>query len=198
MKKYLFLFLFQAVFVYSERVLDFSCHELGEIRGGIFFFTNELNRDVYDSAIPFLELEGNHFFSSKYSAWGNAGVVWSSGKTKTFLTLTKMNITTVSIGMKRFVPISTKDIKFYVGAGLSFAVANTRFNSDYMSETMTRISPGIVGKLGFLFQRESNIFLDIFFDYYFQPTLKSVPGSFYQQFTDLGGFRTGLGIGYLF
>lgn len=200
MKKKLFciLCLLSYSFLESTRIMDLKDHDLLEFRAGEFFFTSENNRAVYSAGIITLELEDNHFLSSKYSLWGNLNVAWSKGQTPTFNTPTHMDIAIFSFGGKRFFKVTPREVKFYLGIGLTAAIAHNTSDSEYLADTMTRFSPGAVGKIGFLFQHPSNFVFDIFFDYYIQPTLKSMNGAFYQKITDVGGFHTGAGIGYLF
>ncbi|MCH9617265.1 MAG: hypothetical protein SP4CHLAM5_07890 [Chlamydiia bacterium] len=182
----------------ASRIMDLKGHDFLEFRAGEFFFTQQSNRDTYGSEIITLEVEDNHFLSSKYSVWGNVNVAWSSGKTRYFETPTDMSITIVSIGGKRFVPVTQKEIKFYLGVGITAGVANTTCQNPYLSDTMTRFSPGVVGKFGFIAQHKSNFAFDLFFDYYIQPTLKNLNGSFFDKATEIGGFHAGVGIGYIF
>jgi hypothetical protein len=182
----------------STRIMDLKGHDYLEFRAGEFFFTDKNNRATYGSEIITLEVEDNHFFSSKYSIWGNVNTAWNSGATVSFSTPTDMSITILSIGGKRFFPVTQKEIKLYLGIGLTAGVAHTTNNADYLADTMTRFTPGVVGKFGFIAQHKSNFTFDLFFDYYIQPTLKSMNASFFDKVTDVGGFHTGVGIGYIF
>lgn len=69
--------------------------------------------------------------------------------------------------------------------------------TDYLFKKTVRLSPGCVGKVGLLFQTRSRFLVDLFFDYYYQPTAVQKSSSS-DSSVNLGGFRTGVGIGYCF
>ncbi len=180
----------------KEETLD--KHNLIEARAAYFFFTNTDAREIYHNGTIDLELEHNYWFTSRYSVWTNLNFIWQSGKSQTLSTPTWINITTLSLGAKEFFSIWKETIKLYLGLGITGAYVRTKDQTNHLPQKTIRWSPGCVGKFGFLFHYKPRVFVDLFFDYYYQPTPTRKGRSFTDSVIDLGGFRTGAGIGYSF
>ena len=150
-------------------------------------------------------LEDNYWFKKTTSVFVNGNMTWSKGETPFFYTGTDLYLPTFSVGIKEFFYFPATDIFTYLGIGLSFCIPYTHNYYAYSSPDIVRFSPGLVFKTGFLITSKSrilrklpNVILDLFFDYYVQPTTQIMNASFQQSLIDIGGFRTGGGLGYLF
>lgn len=172
--------------------------DLLEFRASYFFFTLQNPRNVYGTSLFSLEAENNYWFWKATSVFANFNFTWDAGKTVALNTPSQMYIPTLSAGVKEFFPITEKDLFVYLGIGLSVAIPYTVDSSNHLDTYTTRFSPGLVGKSGFLWMVKPRIAFDFFFDYYLQPTTKKMNSSFGGSLTDIGGFRTGGGVGYLF
>ncbi|MCH9617268.1 MAG: hypothetical protein SP4CHLAM5_07920 [Chlamydiia bacterium] len=174
-------------------------HDILEFRAGYFFFTEAYAGKIYGPGTVSLEVENNYWFLSWASGWINFNFTWGSGSPPSTAVSTHMNISCLSGGAKAFLPIDTDQIyRLYLGAGLSAAIIMTKDETAYLPTNLVRFSPGIAVKSGLLICPYKRLAIDLFFDYYFLPTSRSIDLSFYQSLTDVGGFRAGLGLGYLF
>lgn len=198
MKKIFILFVIPFALYSKCRVIDYTYHDMLTIRAGNFFFTSSTARQTYGSEIIDLEVENNFWFFSKWSFWQNYNIVWNSGRNANLNSYTSMNISTISIGIKKFFKFPRVPIHLYLGAGPTLQIANSTISSPYLPSNTTKVGGGVVGKFGFLFQSPQNIMIDAFFDYYYQPTGRVVNADNLSNWNDIGGFRAGGGIGYLF
>ena len=178
---------------------------LFEARGSYFFFTQQNPRNIFGTSLYSVELEDNYWFKNTTSVFVNANMTWAEGSTLFFNTRTDMIIPTLSLGVKEFFYVPGSEFSAYLGVGLSFALPYSHNYYEYAPADMVRFSPGLVFKSGFLViprtrlsRKMINFIADIFFDYYLQPTTQEIHASFGQSLIDVGGFRTGGGLGFLF
>ena len=162
-------------------------------RAGYFFFTDGTNREVWDNGTIDVELENNYWYTNRYSTFQNINFIWRDG-TSSFNTPVSINMATISLGIKQFFPIIKDYFNAYLGFGFTCGLVWTNNESNFIPNHNFWASPGIVGKSGLVFFTERAIMFDLFFDVYYQPIWTSALDSY----TDMGGFKTGLGIGYLF
>lgn len=167
-----------------------------EARGGYFRFANSDAREIYRDGTPDVELEGFFFANRHFMPWINANYVWREGRSEAVHNKTEMKMGTGSIGAKVRFPARPSSAYFYLGLGLSAAYLHLWDHSSFLPHVTTRWSVGCVGKGGILIYIYRNLFTDLFFDYYYQPmkTRSSLP----QNSLNLGGFRTGGGVGWSF
>jgi len=171
-----------------EDILEFRVSYCG--------FQNSTASDIYGNALG-LEIE-NIFKMKKYSLWINFNYVSEKGSSLNVHNRTHLYLSTLSFGPKVFFPIKTSKVNFYLGAGLTGAYVHVKDDTDYLPSTTRKWSVGCVGKTGFLVNLHKSIFLDLFFDYYYQPTPTRKSSSLSQRYLNLGGYHTGVGMGYLF
>jgi hypothetical protein len=211
MKKYL---LFVAIFCRANLTceesssIDDNKREVwltsAELRAGYFYFIDENAREIYDNGTIDLEIENNIWWTHYNSFWVNFNFIWANGQSELFLTASNVNIATLSGGIKGFFPIKSSyiealqpyyidEVEVYLGVGFAAAIIWTNDQTAFLPNQTVRFSPGVAAKFGFLIHLGKNFFLDPFFDYYYQPTTTRQNNT-----VDIGGFRTGAGIGYLF
>lgn len=166
-----------------------------QVRGGYFRFANHTARKIYHQGAPDVELQGDFFIQTFCNPWINVNYVWREGRSIPLSDKTKLKLATMSIGNNMQFPFFTPHLKFYLGVGLSTAYLHLHDYSNHLPEHTHRWSIGVVGKSGF-FTSFNHFLLNLFFDYYYQPVRTSSTLS--ERQLNVGGFRTGLGLGYLF
>ena len=169
-----------------------------QARAGYFLFTKEANRKIFDTGSVDLELEYNWRFFSHTSLFLNGNFTWDNGYTVGFKTPTTIYLPTFSFGLKQFFNFFTPQVQGYLGFGAVAAIPMTQDHSPYIPTDTVRFSPGILWKSGILFYLPVRWTLDLFFDYYLSPVGRRIDLPWLQQITDVGGFRTGLGLGVEF
>ncbi len=173
-------------------------HDALQFRAAYFFFTEKSPRDVYSNQILSLEVENGYWFFPKWSFWQNVNVIWNNGRTS-LNNATDMNVTTISFGLKKYFPLFNTSLQWYLGVGPTIEIANSTISgTPYLPRSTTEVGGGVVGKAGLFLQFTSNVIIDGFFDYYYEPIPQKVNSQLFGNWTDIGGFHAGAGIGYLF
>ena len=172
---------------------DFTGLNLLGARAAYFFFTDGTNREVWDNGSIDLEIENNYWFANYYSTFQNINFIFKDGDS-TFGTPVRINMATISLGVKEFFPIGQDALIAYLGFGLTCGLVWANNQSQFIPNQDFWASPGIVGKSGLLLIPMCQVVIDLFFDVYYQPIWTSASDSY----ADMGGFRTGGGICYLF
>jgi len=176
-------------------ILSFGVDGDLRIRVGVFGFTSRTARKIYGGAAPDIELQGDFYVRSFFNPWINVNYVWKEGKSEGLKDKTYFQLGTLSIGFNLLFP-HYKFFQFYIGPGFSSAYLHTTDRSNYLPKTTGRFSVGVVGKGGFLIPLYRNLVLDLFFDYYYQPV--RTRSSLSERQINVGGFRTGGGLGWKF
>ena len=167
-----------------------------QIRGGYFRFANHSARKIYHQGTPDIELQGDLFFYTFFNPWINVNYVWKEGRSNPLSNKTELQLATMSLGSNMQFFRYRSLLKCYLGIGFSTAYLHLHDHSTDLPHHMHRWSIGVVGKSGFFVNFYRHLFLDLFFDYYYQPVRTTSTLSESQ--INLGGFRTGAGLGYLF
>ncbi len=181
----------------SEEEKNFSFFEgTLQVRAGYFQFTSDWGRKIYGNGAPDIELEGGVRIHPNISLWSNLNYVWKTGHSTAFANGTHLDLGTLSLGVNLTTPFKRSSTLVYVGLGISGAYVHTKDHTVYLPTNTSKLGFGCVAKLGILTPCIKHFFLNPFFDYYYQPihTRNSADHSS----VDVGGFRTGLGIGYNF
>lgn len=161
-----------------------------EIRGSAFFPAKEQFRKAYGDVNGTYGVEAdidlpcdNHLWLNfdQFSKHGNAHGSRHS----------QMCLSTFSIGLKRFASLNCWS-SAYLGLGVSLSSVYFKHCFDDCRKTDRRGSIGVVAKSGVIVDLWCDFFLDVFADYYYQPV------SYRHRTTNVGGLRTGAGIGYRF
>ena len=172
---------------------DYKGRDLLVGRGAYFFFTDGTNREIWDDGTIDLEIENTYWFTNYYSTFQNINFIWKDGASS-FGTPVSIDMATISIGVKEFFSIVPSLLNGYLGFGFTCGLVWTNNKSEFIPNHYFWASPGIVGKSGLILFAKSKVSIDIFFDAYYQPIWSGALNSY----TDMGGFRTGVGMGYLF
>ena len=199
MKKIFYTFLSLPLLLFArEKVVNHHGHNLLQARAAYFYFTEKSPRDVYGNQICSIEVENGYWFFPRWSFWQNVNVIWNDGKS--YLgNPTNMTVTTISFGLKKYFPLYSTSMKWYLGVGPTIEIATASISdTPYLPNNNTEVGGGVVGKAGVLLQFTNNVVIDGFFDYYYEPIPQNVNSQNLDNWTDIGGFHAGAGIGYLF
>lgn len=167
-----------------------------QVRAGYFQFTSNWAQEIYGAGAPDIELEGSVKLHPYLSLWGNLNYVWKGGDSTPFENTTHLDLVTLSLGANAMAPLGCSFTFIYLGFGISGAYVHTKDESPYLPTHTSKFGVGCVGKFGFLVFCSKHFFVNPFFDYYYQPIHARNTGIHSQ--VNLGGFRTGLGVGYQF
>ena len=167
-----------------------------QVRAGYFQFTSDWAKKIYSNGTPDIELEGSVRIHSNISVWSNFNYVWKAGHSTAFANGTHLDLGTLSLGVNLMTPFKRSSALVYVGLGISGAYVHTKDHTAYLPTNTSKLGVGCVAKLGVFIPCIKHIFLNPFFDYYYQPI--HTRNSANHSTVDMGGFRTGLGIGYSF
>ena len=181
----------------AEGSKDFSLLEgTLQVRAGYFQFTSNWAKKIYGKGIPDIELEGSVKIHPNISLWSNLNYVWKAGHSTVFANGTHLDLGTLSLGANLMTPFKRSATLVYVGLGISGAYVHTKDHTAYLPTDTSKLGVGCVAKLGIFISCIKHVFLNPFFDYYYQPI--HTRNSSNHSTVDVGGFRTGLGIGYSF
>ena len=170
--------------------------ELFKSRAGYFQFTSDWAKKIYSNGAPDIELEGSVTIHPNISVWSNLNYVWKTGHSTAFANATHLDLGTLSLGVNLMTPSKWSSTLVYIGLGISGAYVDTKDHTAYLPINTSKLGVGCVAKLGIFIPCIKHVFLNPFFDYYYQPI--HTTNSAHHSTVDMGGFRTGLGIGYSF
>lgn len=161
-----------------------------QIRTDAFFPSAHRFREIYGSVGPSYEIEASRKFNSFIDGWVNFDWFYKSGEGKGCHTKTHINIANGSFGIK-FVYQFSKPVGIYLGLGPTFGGVWVKNESHCGHEKISKFAFGGILKSGFTFSLSKHVFLDLFADYFYQPV-------HFEHHVNIGGVRTGLGLGYKF
>lgn len=163
-----------------------------EVRGDIFYHASHKFRRIYGSCAPDVQIEvSTPINPNGLDVWGNFSWSSTSGGCSCSDSDTTMRIYNGSAGVKYTLPVMFQESNLYVGVGVSLSAATLKNRFFCINETFTKCAPGVTTKAGLIRYFGSNFYLNVFFDYLYQPI-------FYSNRVDIGGLKSGLGIGYAF
>lgn len=163
-----------------------------KLRGGAFIPRSSLFRGIYGTALPTAELEFSKKKYEYFALFGNVNWSGQKGHSIGLKDPTTINIVTGSFGPKLIHCFSKYNL-CYFAVGPTFSGVwlknNIRFN-----QTTNKVSKTVFGavfKVGLTHHITETFCIDFFADYYYQPNNFATK-------VDLGGLRTGAGLGYCF
>lgn len=176
--------------------LSSECFKM-EFRAGYFVPSSSVMRDIYHHGGPEAEWEGAAHLNDDVDVWLNFNYFERNGHSLGLGDKTSIRLFPLSIGIKHNFCL-TDQITFYLGIGASYTWLRTHDHSDFVQRHTRRQGWGGVGKSGFIYNLADNLFLDLFFDYYYT-SISGVHHSGVEATSrDVGGLRTGLGLGINF
>ncbi len=162
-----------------------------EIRSGAFFPNTERFRKIYGKATASYGFEVSTSTDSCVDAWANFDFLTKHGRSIGFNDPTRVSIANFSFGLKYPFHVREKWAA-YIGIGPSFSgvwVKNRYHN--HRHHTASQVAVGGILKSGINYYLNSWVFIDLFVDYVYQPVS-------FEKRTDVGGLKTGIGLGYRF
>lgn len=160
-----------------------------EVRSGAFIPSSKRLREIYGNVGASYQLEAS-FTCRCLDIWGNIDWFSKHGKPKGCHGSTRVSIANWSAGIKY--PYSFCNcFTVYAGIGLSLAKIWIHNKADCSREKISKIAIGGVLKTGICYFATENLFFDFFVDYLYQPVR-------FEKSIDIGGVKTGLGMGLSF
>jgi opacity protein-like surface antigen len=143
------------------------CREI-KVRGSAFIPTSKLFREIYGTANGSVDIEFAADICSYLQGWANYDWMGKKGHTKDFCSPTKIDISSISFGLKTPYDINSW-LTLYAGFGPSFALVKIKNESPFCgTECSTNTSIGVVIKTGADFFFTKSAFVDLFIDYAYQ------------------------------
>jgi hypothetical protein len=177
-----------------------ACEESSvELRCAAFFPLSERFTDIYNEVGASYQIEASTPVYDDFDGWINFDWFTKHGRSKGFHDSTRINIANISFGVKyffedflQFMPCYGQGpIIPYIGIGPSFSRVWIKDKSRCTHRHTCKWAYGGVLKTGFYYFFCDQVFIDIFVDYLYQPI-------HFHKNVDIGGFKTGAGIGIKF
>lgn len=169
------------------------CSDLvAEVRAGYFYPNSKKFRDIYKHGGAEGELEVSGTYMGDWKWFGNANYFYKKGHSLGFYDKTTIRMIPVSLGLK-YQFCFFRGISPYLGLGISYTFTKINNHSDYVKRHVNKNGFGFVVKSGVTFDLSCNFILDLFVDYYNQHL-----HFHHHHNAEMGGFKTGAGIGYRF
>lgn len=161
-----------------------------QIRTDAFFHSSNRFREIYGNVNPSYQLEVSRKIKNAFETWVNFDWFSKHGSSIGFSDPTKASIANISFGIK-FPYLINQYFKVYTGFGPSFSKIWLNNRSQCSHEKLSKSAFGIVLKFGSCYFITRRIFLDLFVDYLYQPVQ-------FDTDVDIGGVKTGIGLGFKF
>ncbi|MBA3815637.1 MAG: hypothetical protein H0X29_03790 [Parachlamydiaceae bacterium] len=188
MNKIIFTILFSLLF------LEFSALKANEtsveIRSAAFFHSSKLFREIYGNVSGSYQLEVATQLNQCVDGWANFDWFTKHGRSNEFNDPTRVNIANFSLGIK-YPYQFCQNFSAYIGIGPSFSTIWLKNKSECNHSRTSRLAVGGILKTGIIYSINRCFFVDLFVDYLYQPV-------HFDRRVDIGGFKTGAGIGVKF
>lgn len=165
------------------------------LRSSAFFHNSERFRHLFGNVGPCFEVEASTplpicpLTGSPYDLWTNFD--WfSKEKKQSNSRHIRASIANASVGVNG-VYSGCENYDFYLGIGASVSRIFVNKSTRYGPEKISKLAVGGVIKSGFRSYFYERYFADFFVDYVFQSAK-------YEQQIDIGGLKTGMGLGIIF
>ncbi len=172
----------------------FAGEVLLEGKAGYFFPQNHKFRKIYGSGLIYGAELSVQAWKWLYP-WASASYFSKTGHSFDVSYSTRVTFVPVGVGLKGI--YTTRNVDFYLGAGLLATYLHTHDHSCFVIQRQSKWGVGAIAKAGLLFNLRKHIFLDIFGDYswtkiHFHNTRN---GTVIPQTANLSGFSVGAGLG---
>lgn len=169
-----------------------SAHILSlQVRGGNLFPSSELLNDIYSGNKIEGELEASLWIPcTDLYLWTNINGLKKEGSFETN-EVTTVEIYPISSGLKYMIPVFGF-FSPYIGGGVSYTWINTNNKIESLKTHIHAKTYGGVVKSGIVINITSQFFMDLYADYYFSHISSE------NSFEEIGGLRTGVGLGIFF
>lgn len=155
-----------------------------------FYPTEDRYRHVYGSSMASYQLEATTKYNECYDIWANVDWLNKNGKSNQLRYFTTIKVTNLSFGISIPYKISDKFSAYAgIGAAIGHVYIHNRFTSAHRNEK--KFAGGLALKSGLIYEVTCRVFLELFLDYTYQPVQ-------FRRTVDIGGIKTGFGIGSRF
>ena len=161
-----------------------------EIRSAAFFHSSKRFRDIYGTVSGNYQIEASTKLYDCIDGWANFDWFSKHGKSVGFNDPTRVSIANISLGIK-FPYQFCEQFTPYIGIGPSLSRIWLKNKSQCSRETVSKLAIGGVLKTGVYYFINRHIFIDVFVDYLYQPV-------HFETNVDIGGIKTGVGVGFKF
>lgn len=161
-----------------------------EVRGSAFFPAKEQIRDRYGDVNGSYGIEAAFDLPYNNNLWIGFDQFSKHGHSNGWKH-SQFSLSTFSLGLKRSFCLNNWS-SVYLGLGATLASVYFKDSEDRNWCSKRKGSVGGVAKSGLIIDLCNDFFIDVFADYYYQPV------RFHHRTTNVGGLRTGAGIGYRF
>ncbi|KAF3362070.1 Uncharacterized protein PHSC3_001381 [Chlamydiales bacterium STE3] len=160
-----------------------------EVRSAAFFPTGKKFRRIYDHVERDYEVEASKKYCESIETWANVAYVGTRRK-HGYDCKSHAQIWNMSFGINYTYSICC-DLDFRLGIGPSIGAINLKNKSCCQRKKVARGVYGLAFKTGARYYFRERIYVDLFMDYLFQR-------AHFRNYVDVGGFKTGLGLGTSF
>ncbi len=164
-----------------------------ELRAGYFYPASSVIRDIYGGGIEG-ELETAVRLYRGLHLFANTGIFIKDGHSIGLDDKTRMKLFPLSVGLKYHFQLSCK-WEFYLGTAPTYTWVHFHDHSSSVDQHVHKSAWGVVGKTGLIYAFYKAFFADLFFDYYYTEISGTHSPGVTSTNCDVGGFRTGLGLG---
>lgn len=171
-----------------------------EGKAGAFFPTsNEISR-IFNTAMPFVEVEGHYQFCTCWDAWASVGCIFSEGHALGCGDKTSIQVYPFTIGVSRIFPI-TCDLEGFLGIGGLWSLYHNKDHSSSVKENISGNTFGGLAKGGVRYFLQDRLAVTLFTEYLYQKFSfhKVYKDHFtYRHDVNMSGISLGLGFSYDF
>ena len=161
-----------------------------EIRSAAFFHSSKRFKEIYGNVGASYQLEASTKLYNCLDGWANFDWFSKHGKSKGFNDPTRVSIANISCGVK-FPYQFSEQFTAYIGIGPSLSKIWLKNEPQCGHESTSKLAIGGVLKAGVYYFINRQIFIDVFVDYLYQPV-------HFETHVDIGGIKTGIGVGTKF
>jgi opacity protein-like surface antigen len=175
-----------------------------EFKGAYFLATGHNFKEIYrDGALygPELtvQLSDNNTCWSNFYGFASIDFLQKKGKSIGLCNPTKVRLIPLGFGLKYFYPLCSERVDLYVGLGFQPVHVQTKNDSPYVIENLSKWGFGGIAKAGAYIDLTCNFVLDLFINYSFVKTSKPcTPDTVVPLAANVSGVIFGGGLGYRF
>lgn len=160
-----------------------------EVRSSAYFPNSHHVREVYGNAHPTFGVEVSQNFCNGLNFWGDIDYFsWSMHKKP--CCRSRLQVLNTSFGLRWFYA-PCEPFKLYLGIGACLSGVNIRNKVFCETERARKFAAGGVLKSGLIYTFCAPFYLNLFVDYVYLPLS-------FHGYLDVGGLKTGLGLGVEF
>lgn len=171
-----------------------------EAKAGAFFPLSKKVMRIFDTAMPFVDIEGKYQFSDYWEIWGGAGCIFDQGNSLGCNNRTSIQIYPFTLGVKRLIVLA-HNLNAFIGLGGLWSLLHNQDHSKFVEKSIRGNTFGGLARLGVQYQLRERVAFSLFTEYlyqkfYFHKVYKKHVTA--RNDVDLSGFKLGLGVVYDF